>query len=119
MRQYPECLICFDPNNLHWRPPTTCECRITVHQACWEEWVQKVGQICIICRKGEHQLPDPPPQVNIIVLQSPVIILWNQYGSWIIIFFLVWWLFTQNVSKYDGAYYENLDVFLNVTTPHI
>ncbi len=123
MRQYPECLICFEPNNMHWRPPTHCECRIAVHQACWEEWVQKVGQICIICRKGEHQLPDPmhavQPQVNIIVLQNPNTIVWNQYGPWIIILFLTWWLFMQKGIKYDGIYYEYLDSFLNITTPHI
>ncbi len=59
------------------------------------------------------------PQVNIIVLQNPIAIVWNQYGPWVIIVILFWWLFTQKVSKYDGIYYEHLDAILNVTTPHI
>lgn len=117
MIQYPDCLICFGPQKVRWVPPTRCECRVVLHEECWGEWVQKGGPICIICRKGEHELAPPyyiQPQVNIIVVQSPIAALWNQYGPYVICFVFVWILFVKNLHIHKSNI-ADIYPYLNVT----
>ncbi len=69
-----DCLICFNPVPYTWAPPLSCDCRQTVHRACWYKWIDSAGPTCLICRQApEHAEADTNPEVelHVIVLQPP------------------------------------------------
>jgi hypothetical protein len=67
-----DCLICLGTTRKIWRPVTPCDCRVNIHRDCWERWVERSGEICIICRAPEPRAL-PPRQVVFLHHPAPII----------------------------------------------